>query len=118
MPYREGSINGMKNFSRFTILSLLFLYFFFGNFIVGDFSSVYAQDDWKKEYSSVCAKTQNAMALSPEELKSYIDRCDKLLALINELEGERAATEKKVYTKRVKMCRELYQFALENKEHK
>jgi hypothetical protein len=58
------------------------------------------------------------MILTPEELKSYIDRCDKLLALINELEGEQAATEKKVYTKRVKMCRELYQFALEYKEHK
>ena len=108
----------MKNFSRFTPLSLLFLFLFFGNCIVGNFSSVYAQDDWKQEYSSVCAKTQNAMSLTPEELKSYIDRCDKLLALINELEGEKAATEKKVYTKRVKMCRELYQFALENKEHK
>jgi hypothetical protein len=108
----------MKNFSRFTLLSLLFLSLFFGNCIVGNFSSVYAQDDWKQEYSSVCAKTQNAMILTPEELKSYIDRCDKLLALINELEGEQAATEKKVYTKRVTMCRELYQFALEYKEHK
>ena len=107
----------MKNFSRFTLLSLLFLYLFWGNCIVGSFSSVYAQDDWKQEYSSVCAKTQNAMSLTPEVLKSYIDRCDKLLALINELEGEQAATEKKVFTKRVKMCRELYQFALENKEH-
>ena len=108
----------MKNIIRFTHLSLLFLCFFFGNVIVGNFSSVYAQDDWKQEYAAVCAKTQNAMILTPEELKSYIDRCNKLLALINELEGEKAATEKKVYTKRVKMCRELYQFALENKEHK
>ena len=108
----------MKNFRRVALLSLLFLYIFFGNCIVGNFTGVYAQDDWKQEYSSVCAKTQNAMNLTPEELKSYIDRCDKMLALINELEGEKAATEKKVYTKRVKMCRELYQFALEYKEHK
>ena len=108
----------MKNFSRFTLLGLLFLYLFFGICIVGSFSSVYAQDDWKQEYADICAKTQNAMILTPEELKSYIDRCDKLQALINELEGEQAATEKKVYTKRVKMCRDLYQFALEYKEHK
>lgn len=108
----------MKNIIRFTHLSLLFLCFFFGNVIVGNFSSVYAQDDWKQEYAAVCAKTQNAMILTPEELKSYIDRCDTLLGHISKLEGPKAATEKKVYTKRVKMCRDLYDFALKYKEEK
>ena len=108
----------MKNFNRFTILSLLFLYLFFGNFIVGDFSSVYAQDDWKKEYSSVCAKTQNAMILTVDELQSLIDRCDKLQTQIDVLAGPQAKTEKKVYTKRLKMCRDLYDFALQHKEEK
>lgn len=108
----------MKNIIRFTFIFMLFLGFSIGNCIVGNFSSVYAQYDWKQEYSDACANTQNAMALSSEELKSYIDRCDKLLDHINKLEGEGAATEKKVYTKKVKMCRDLYDFALKYKEEK
>jgi hypothetical protein len=118
MPYPEGSIAAMRNIIRFTFIFMLFLGFSFGNCIVGNFSSVYAQYDWKQEYSDLCAKTQNAMVLSSEELKSYIGRCDKLLDHINKLEGAAAATEKKVYTKRVKMCRDLYDFALKYKEEK
>ena len=108
----------MKNIIRFAFLSLLFLYFFFANVIAGNFGSAYAQDDWKQEYAAVCAKTQNAMDLTSEELKSYIDRCDTLLDHISKLEGEGAETEKKVFTKRVKMCRDLYDFSFKNKEEK
>ena len=99
-------------------MGILFFYVLFGNSIVGNFSSVYAQDDWKQEYAEVCAKTQNAMELSVAELKDRIERCDKLQVRINKLEGPQAETERKVFTKRVEMCRELYQFALEYKEQK
>jgi len=51
-------------------------------------------------------------------LKDRIERADKLQERINKLEGPLAETEKKVFTKRLKMCRELYSFALEYKEHK
>ena len=111
----------MKNISRFIFTGLLFLSFMGGCYIVGGcLNTVYAQEqgDWKQEYADTCAKTQNPMELSVAELKERIERCDKLQERINKLEGPRADSEKKVFTKRLKMCRELYQFALEYKEHK
>ena len=103
----------MKNIIRFAAAGLLV--FCFG---LGNFTCVYGQDDWKEEFAAVCAKTQNAMALSTDALKDNIERCDKLLLIINELDGPQAATEKKVYTRKVKMCRDLYEFALNHKEGK
>lgn len=91
-----------------TLMSILFL-------LSISFVDVYAQKDWKEEYSAVCGETQDAMSLSVEELRSYIDRCDKLQERIQEL-GEPHDTERKVYSKRLKMCRELYQFVLQYKE--
>ena len=105
----------MRNIVRFTFISLLFLYFSHGNLIVGTLGSAYAQQDWKQEYADVCAKTQNAMLLSTNELKEYIARCDTLQGRINELEG---GTERKVYGKRLKMCRDLYVFTLNYKDQK
>ena len=86
----------------------------------GCLNTVYAQEqgDWKQEYADICAKTQNAMELSVAELKDRVERCDKLQERINKLDGPRADTERKVFTTRVKMCRDLYQFALEYKERK
>lgn len=108
----------MKNCLRFISICFLLLGLAFGNSFIMNSGSIHAQEDWKQEYADVCAKTQNAMRLSPEELRNYIDRCDTLLQHINELEGPQAATEKKVYTKRVNMCRDLYDFALQYKENK
>ena len=111
----------MKNISRFIFTGLLFLSVMGGCYIVGGcLNTVYAQEqgDWKQEYADTCAKTQNPMELSVAELKKRIERCDRLQERINKLEGPRADTERKVFTKRLKMCRELYQFALEYKEHK
>jgi hypothetical protein len=108
----------MKNIVLFAFTGLLFLCFTHGNYIVGNLSSAFAQQDWKQEYADVCAKTQNAMTLTSEELKDYIDRCDTIQDRINKLEGPRGASEKKVYTKRLKMCRDLYDFALKYKETK
>ncbi len=107
----------MKNIVLFSFISLLLLCFSYGDFSVGNLSNAYAQVDWKEEYATVCAKTQNAMTLSSEELKNYIDRCDKLQDRINEL-GLQGATARKVYAKRLKMCRDLYDFALKYKDQK
>jgi hypothetical protein len=111
----------MKNIGRFIFTGLLFLSVMGGCYIVGNsMNPVYAQEqaDWKQEYADICAKTQNPMELSVAELKDRIERCDKLQERINSLEGPQGETEKKVYTKRLNMCRGLYQFALEYKEHK
>ena len=106
----------MKNKVVFTFLSLLFLGITLGGTICLPLD-VFAQQDWKQEYADVCAKTQNAMGLTVEELQGYIERCDKLQEQIDKLNGSEGKTERKVYEKRLKMCRDLYNFALEYKGH-
>jgi hypothetical protein len=65
-------------------------------------------DGWKKEFEAVCAKTQDAMALSEAELRSLLERCDKLKPAIEAL-GE---SERKVFAKRLAACRNLYAYVL------
>jgi hypothetical protein len=76
--------------------------------------SVYSQDDWKTEFDVVCAKTQDPMALSTDELRTLIGRCDKLRPLIDKLDD----TQRKVYLRRLQMCKDLYSFVLDSKENK
>jgi hypothetical protein len=71
-----------------------------------------AQPGWKAEYESICSKTDVAMVLSIAELKGLIVRCDKLKP---QIEKEEEST-RKVYLRRLQMCRDLYRFVLENKE--
>ena len=75
---------------------------------------VYAQDDWKNEFDDVCSKTQDAMIFSPDELRNLIARCDKLKPLIEKLDE----TQRKVFLKRLQLCRDLLFFVLESKEKK
>jgi len=70
-----------------------------------------AQEGWKTEYDSVCSKTDVAMTLSEEELKALITRCDLLKPKI---EAEEDST-RKVYLRRLQMCRELYKYVLDSK---
>ena len=78
------------------------------------YGTAYAEQDWKAEFDDICEKTQDAMAYSPEELRKLVERCDKIKPLIEKL-GE---TERKVYLRRLEMCRELFVFTLESKEKK
>jgi len=75
---------------------------------------VYAQADWKAEFEDICSKTQDAMSFTVVELRSLIERADKLKPLIQKLDE----TERKVYLKRLQMCRDLFVFALGEKEKK
>jgi C4-dicarboxylate-specific signal transduction histidine kinase len=70
--------------------------------------------DWKQEFEEVCSKTQDAMSLGTSELRSLIDRCDKLKPAVLALEE----SARKVYTRRLSACRELYVFVLETREQK
>ena len=106
----------MKRKIFFPSTGLLLVLLFLGNNFVGNCNSAYAQQDWKQEYADVCSETQNAMALSAAQLKDYVERCDKLQDRINELNGLEGNTEKKVYEKRLKMCRDLYEFTLKYKK--
>lgn len=69
---------------------------------------------WKEEFEEVCSKTQDAMSLGTGELRSLIERCDKLKPAVDALEE----SARKVYTRRLSACRELYAFVLETREQK
>jgi hypothetical protein len=73
-----------------------------------------AQDDWKKEFEDICSKTQDSMSFTPDELKSLVGRCDALRPRIEKLDE----TQKKVYLKRLQMCRDLLAFVLESRTGK
>jgi hypothetical protein len=75
--------------------------------------SAYAQDDWRKEFDDICAKTQDADEFSIKELKDIIDRCDALKPSIEKIQESQG----KVALKRLKMCRDLYVFVLQAKEN-
>lgn len=77
-------------------------------------SVVQAQEGWKAEYDSVCSKTDIAMTLTAEELRGLIAQCDLLKPKI---EAEEEST-RKVYLRRLQMCRDLYKYVLEAKETK
>jgi hypothetical protein len=116
MPYPEGAIVAMKNIILFIFIGLLFLGFTNVSTPNGTMGIAYAQQDWKEEFSSVCSKTQDAMTLSVVELKDLIDRCAKLEERLGELDGMQGGTGRKVYTKRLKMCSNLFKFTLDYKE--
>jgi hypothetical protein len=71
-----------------------------------------AGDDWKKEFEDICNKTENSMALPTEELKSLVARCDKLKPVIDAQDE----STKKVFRKRLQLCRDLYDFVLKSRE--
>ena len=71
----------------------------------------FAQDGWKAEFDDICSKTGEAMSLSKEELKSLVEKCDKLMPKTEALD----ASQKKVYKKRLQKCRGLFVFMIESK---
>lgn len=70
------------------------------------------RDGLKADFDAVCAKTDIAMTLSAGEIKELIVRCDELRLRILAQEE----TARKVYLRRLQMCRDLYGFVLEEKE--
>ena len=75
-------------------------------------SNILAVEDWKKEFEAVCSKTENSMSLNTEELKQLVQRCDSLQTVIDSQDE----STKKVYRKRLKLCRDLYDFVLKSRE--
>ncbi len=70
------------------------------------------EPEWKREFEDICAKTQDAMSLPSEELRALLDRCDRLKPRVEALEP----SERKVYARRLQMCRDLYAFVLETRK--
>ncbi|MEJ2697872.1 MAG: hypothetical protein P8013_14645 [Candidatus Sulfobium sp.] len=74
----------------------------------------YAEEGWKKEFNDICSRTQDAMSYDRDELTNIVERCDKLKPLIEKL-GD---TQRRLYLKRLQMCRDLFVYALELKTEK
>ena len=75
-------------------------------------AATYGEGSWRAEFDAICAHSNNAMALSAEELKTLVERCDRLQ---KEIDAEEE-TVRKVFTKRLGLCRNLYTFVLETKQ--
>ena len=73
--------------------------------------AAYGADAWRTDFDATCAQSDNAMALSMPELKMLIEQCGRLQKII-EVQEE---TVRKVYLRRLQICRNLYQFVLEAK---
>ena len=65
-----------------------------------------------QEFMDICAKTDEAMSFSRDELKMLLQRGEKLKAVILTLEE----TPRKIHLKRLQKCMNLYSFILEAKE--
>ena len=76
--------------------------------------SAEVDESWKVEFERVCGQTDNAADMTVEELKKALAQCDALKPRIEALE----ATPRKVYLKRLQMCRNLFAYLLEGKEKK
>lgn len=74
----------------------------------------FGQNDWKAEFDDICSRTDQAMDLSKEELSVLIERCDNLKPGIEQLEE----SQKKVYLRRLQLCRNLFAFALDSLKNK
>ena len=73
--------------------------------------TAYGEDDWRTEFDATCAQSNDAMALSVSELKNLIETCTRLEKII-ETKDE---TVRKVFLKRLQLCKNLYVFVLESK---
>ena len=73
-----------------------------------------AEEAWSAEFEEVCSRTQDAMTLPSDELRALVARCDALKPKIEALDPSR----RKVYERRLKLCRDLYAFVLEAREKK
>jgi hypothetical protein len=71
-----------------------------------------SNEAWKDEFSDITSKTANSMAISTEALQSLVERCDKLQPIIEELE----ATPRKIYLKRLKKSKSIFNFVIESRE--
>ena len=75
--------------------------------------AVCADPPWRVEFDETCANTSSAMDFSLSELQLLITRCEKLQKTIEQLDE----STRKVFLKRLLMCKNLYQFVLDSKKN-
>ena len=70
-----------------------------------------AEEDWRMEFDDICSGTQDALSFSVDELKALVARADRLMPVLETL-GD---TERRVFVKRLRRCRDLYLFVIDEK---
>jgi hypothetical protein len=98
---------------RRTLLTILFAMMMASIFSPSPMAVVAAESAaaWKTEFDAVCGQSDNAAEMSVADLKKAVARCDALKPQIEALD----ATPRKVYLKRLQMCRNLFTYLLESK---
>jgi hypothetical protein len=91
-------------------MKLLCLLLVAGSLLVAGIA--WAEDDWKKEFETVCCQTDNAMNMTVEQLRDSVNRCEKIKPAIEALEP----SPRKVFLKRWQLCRDLFKYVLDSKE--
>jgi hypothetical protein len=83
--------------------------------LLGTFApTVFSADPpWRVEFDATCAATSDAMSLSQTELQTLITKCDRLQKVIEQLDE----SARKVFLKRLLMCKNLYQYVLDAKKN-
>lgn len=71
------------------------------------------EQPWRDSFEESCNRTSEAMTLSVAELKELLAKCDALQKVI---EGQEESV-RKVYLKRLQLCRNLYVYMLEYKQN-
>ncbi len=104
----------MKRLLEFTVVSALLLapVFFSANGGYPVVLQASAEEDWRKAFDDICAKTNDAMNLSDEELKTLVGKAETLKPVIEKLEE----SDRKVFLRRLQKCRDLFEFVLSTRK--
>lgn len=106
-------MTAVRKIALILLTSTLLLSPFHGIVLFFGSGNAYALDDWKQEFEDVCSKTQDAMVFTSDELRNFVERCDALKSRMEKL-NEPLRT---INLRRLKMCRDLYSFVLEQKKN-
>jgi hypothetical protein len=71
------------------------------------------EEPWRTSFAETCANTSDAMTLSVKELNALLEKCAALQKIIETQEE----SVRKVYLKRLQLCRNLYAYVLEYKKN-
>ena len=72
-----------------------------------------SEESWRANFEQTCSKTSDAMTLSAAELNTLLERCGSLQKIIETQEE----SVRKVYLKRLQLCRNLYAYMVEYKQN-
>lgn len=76
-------------------------------------STARSEESWRADFEQTCSKTSDAMTLSVAELNTLLERCSTLQKIIETQEE----SVRKVYLKRLQLCRNLYAYMVEYKQN-